>query len=390
MKSQKGGTIPWPFLACIALVVGSLKPSSLRSQDSTPDALDRILGDWKVRQERIASIEYKVSGTLFYPKGKFDLGYSSAERTRAILKRKGNIPPQDTTLPHKAAYLLELNQNWARKELQWMVLHESLADFVPHQTTEVFNGTTAKKFEPRAKNTSSKYTPSNAQPDLWIEGPAGNSPTFFQFEDLPVFWACGSVQRWGLVPGNLRPKYNRSVFTVTGGGEIEGKKCVVLRTVPADPISKPIREYWVDPSRQSAILRCVAYFEDKLEFKIDASYELQQGLWLPTAWKCIYYERDVLDRQFDLTADQISINPSVEASDFDVRMKPGMVVKDQEKKMHGVVDSDGRTLLPLTARPKPPGRAVRLTVSIALLAGVLGLGAWLLRRIWIQKVSRQT
>lgn len=365
-----------------ALVLVSWGTPAQPNEDPPQQIVAQILDDWQARQKKVHSIRYKLSGTWFHPKGKFNGGYASPSELKLLAAKGGHVPPKDIYLPHQVDVLLELDRNWARKELQWHVMHRGLAEFVPHRTTHLFNGKMNKTYEPRESNTSNVYTPSPEQPDLLISEGGGGSPVFFQVEDYPIGWACGSVYFRGMVPGSLRSPNKSDDIRFHGFGTIEKSECVILRTSISDPVTQVWREFWVDRARDSAILRCIGYFEGRLDFQIDAKYRIQDGLQLPSSWRCTYYESDSIYQEFDLRADEIVINPSVEESDFDVPLKPGMVVTYPATGLSGVVAQDGQTLLPLShlgnnQRPSMWRRVALVTLVVLAIAG----GAfWLVRR----------
>jgi hypothetical protein len=380
------------FLAIISLFLARI--SLAEAQGENPQqAVERILADWKARQDRIQSIQVEVSGTNFYPKGRWDEDSAEDQTGKELLAKLGHIPQQDTRNPVRSQFSLQLDSNWARKELEWMIMYRAVGQFAFEHTTHLYNGEQIKVYKPREKNTTDAHTPAKAQPDLWMQT-ASYSNKFFAIEDSPVFWGCGIVPLNGAEPKQLKIPIDPRNYQFKGFGDLQGRRCVVLRSPNLMQNAEKWSEFWIDPKSESAIVRSQLYIQGKLSYQIDADWQLFEGGWFPKAWKYSYYfnsdKGSRLSTSFDLSVGRVVFNPQLVASDFDVKLKPKMVVYDVGQNSHGIVGSDGSTVLPISTLEAPSRWRILRIAMLRVGAVVVILSAgWYLRRRWVLRASHE-
>src|SRR5262249_17123683 len=144
-----------------------------------------------------------------------------------------------------------------------------------------------------------------------------------------------------------------------------------LRTFPLTSAAfKPFEEYWVDPDRDSAIVRYAYYMDTgqkpKTQSDIEISYQQTAHGWLPLRWKLQAFGGPTgLDVVFRRNLDTSTVDPPVDDSMFKLQPEPGMIVAEYnmdtaqngstshsgEKRFR--VAEDGR-LTPLGTRMGPP------------------------------------
>lgn len=378
-------------LTILGLLLIGAAPSAGQNDDA-----DRVLGqifaDWKARQESFASIYVEISGEDFHPKGRFDDDYRTDPDRKKSLSRLGSVPPTDVRHPTNVKLLLEFDKNWARKEWKRMSIFHPSAKFAPQHTTYLSNGESIKVYEPRDQNTSSSYTPSKAQPDLWIQSTAFGG-AFFANEDIPIFWGCGIVWISAVNLKHLRFALEPRNYLFKGFAEIDGRRCVVLSSPNLLPKSQARYEFWVDPDRNSAILRSQFILDGKVSHQTNVKWQELEGKWFPSSWRFDYFWNDKngtrLDHSVNLRVDRVVFNQRVTAADFDVTLKPNMVVRDVPKDAHGVVGSDGKSLLPLSTLDNDNEWRLWHIILLTMIAlAVVFLAGWYLRRRWVLRATR--
>ncbi len=362
-------------------------PVGVSAQEDPHQLVKRILADWQQRQESLQSLGVEISGTQFWPKGLWDNDYSYRTAPgKETLARLGHIPPEDVRHSVKVKFVLHLDNNWARRERRGMVILHPEATFVPQHRTHLFDGEQIRVFTPRESNTSSAYTPSKEQPDLWIQG-RSFAPAFSGNEDNPVFWGCGIVWVRATQLNKLKFPIDERNYLFEGFGEIDGRRQLVLRSPNLQAGNEVRYEFWVDPERGSTISRSRFIQDGKLRFQIDAEWGQLDRRWFPTRWT--YKSNtpgrgtETLETSFDLKVDRVVFNPPVERSDFDVKLRPNMVVYDAKTNAKGVIGADSRSLLPLSASDEVRRELMwrRVAIWICAAAGAIAL-MWALRRRW--------
>src|SRR5262249_43130397 len=140
-------------------------------------------------------------------------------------------------------------------------------------------------------------------------------------------------------------------YLFTGYGEIEGKRCVVLRSPNLRTKREMRYEFWVDVEHESAVLRSQFIARGKVTDQIDVTWESIDGRSFPKRWRYAQYapgdQGPQLDHGFDLKVEKVVFGRKIEVSDFTVEQKPGMVVANLGEGTLGVVGPDGKSLLPL-------------------------------------------
>jgi hypothetical protein len=215
---------------------------------------------------------------------------------------------------------------------------------------------------------------------------------------LPVLFACGLlwVPRQG---ADIGQRLDPDDFRVHGRAIHDGRKCVVLRTFPLTSVAfKPFEEYWVDPDRDSAIVRYAYYMDTgqkpKIQWDIDISYQQTAHGWLPLRWKLQSFGgRTGLDGVFRRNVDTIVVDPPLDDSTFQLQPEPGMIVAEynmdtdqngntsHSNEKRSRVAEDGR-LTPLGTRMGPAASEWSIAWYGFIVAPILALSliAWFLYR----------
>jgi hypothetical protein len=300
------------------------------------------------------------------------------------------VPAEDFASKRRLTLLLDLAQDRMREETVEAIFNVTKGKFHPHHTTRVYDGINCKDAAPRKLNTTADFAPERLDFDVLI---MPKSPPRLNIEALPVFLACGILPDDALLDcRRLRPPPDMKAFHVHAAeARIDGHSCMVLRTQPADSAWGDFMEYWVDLSRDSAVLRCAQYRQGAAVSMVNMDYAQGPSGWQPKRWTATLYFSGKLFRASTLSVDQYELNPRVEARDFDVPLLPGMIVwKDKPDRPGGSwifrVGTDGTTLTevdPVTdAEPGPrESRSGALPAAVTGLVITLGAAGYGLARL---------
>lgn len=271
--------------------------------------------------------------------------------------------------------------------------------FRPFRRIEVFDGRSLKGYWPRDANTSPLYAPPRFQEEVyfWHESDLGLITNSI---DLPLFYAHGF---FGVRPGDFRSARLSSLpdLEAVGEAEISGRPCIVLREQTNQPGEQLRRAtYYVDVERDGAIVRTEVHgVNDSLQDVTAIDYTRTDRGWMPASWSCTFYEGSVnpaknrVLRVYTLSVVEITWDPVVSAGDFQIPLRPGMIVRRRDRNHERlIVASDGETLEPLQGSGK--GGANQTSTGHAswplLVIGLNGVGLAVLAACLLYLRRRRT
>jgi hypothetical protein len=157
-----------------------------------------------------------------------------------------------------------------------------------------------------------------------------------------------------------------------------GRECLVLRSLaPAGDAVSVVDEFWVDTGRQSAVLRAAMYSQGALYHDVRVEHQETPYGWLPKRWESAFYRgNDQIESASSLEVKEFSINPVFDASEFDIPLKPGMIVdiRDSKQVRRCQVGPDGMLIDLAQVIQRSPSRwGPWLWIPVASLAVVLFL-----------------
>lgn len=318
--------------------------------DEGKEAIDVIVRHWNERRQLATSVQAAVKGSRTTTKGTLGDGW----------------PKEDRTLDKKVSWVLHFANNWLRKEAEefhFMAI-PGIYDFVPGCKVELYDGKRAQMFEPREKNTSSKYTPSEVQPDL-LTSKHSVAGLFLNEFDLPILMAFGLIPTHKGDPTATRlvPPLEAQLFLYQGKGSRDGFSCLILRTL-ADKYGY-VGEFWVDCSRTSAIVSYILYRKGKIRSQNDIRYKKTGETWVPDSWRTTFFQvKGDVETVDDVSVTHLSLNPVLEKGGFQQAIKPGMVVVDNDTHKYYRVREDG-SLGDLAITPRAKGIPLLVWLAIA-------------------------
>ncbi|MCI0461267.1 MAG: hypothetical protein L0Z62_30335 [Gemmataceae bacterium] len=307
-----------------------LVPVSVIGQERDPQ-IQKILDDWKKRQQRPKPIRYRFEGTLTFPKEALTFDKRS-------INPKAPPVEKDAIMIDKGMLLLDFSSGRYRLERE-ADGYNLLRGVDRQSSTTTFDGqkvwTTSRLFE------GGKEVKKPDQPDVAIlSGKMDWTPMDLKL--LPLFAAHGIVvigEKDQILPGKWQFEPDTTLLSVHGRGAYDNRTCLLLRTHPlASGEAAYFKEFWVDPARESALVRIVDYLGRHPTTELNIQYQRTKDGWLTKGWNGtrrrwstgfktstpVYYTR------FQVT--EIILGPTVDEKDFQLEIKPGMLVRQIERK----------------------------------------------------------
>lgn len=100
---------------------------------------------------------------------------------------------------------------------------------------------------------------------------------------------------------------------------------LVLRTDPAASVPYLVDEFWVDPGRESAILRHVYFSGKNPWFRFDTVYRKSSRGWMPASWTFAHTSSHLVEVA-RYTVESMEVDPTVANADFVLPIDPGRIV----------------------------------------------------------------
>jgi hypothetical protein len=295
------------------------------SEEPRDPRLENVLADWQKRQHWFQAVEYKVSGTHKVPKG----AYKNLPAEVIGVAPNKTIPPDDVEAAVSFTILLDFVKGRHRRHILDQHLDMNSGKLTPLRMKDVFNGSVMKCLIPKEENPQQKDI-GKTQPEMTIV--TGNMKNGqFKGDYFPIFLAHGRIYTAmePIIPGQLRNKTDPEYLYIHGTSVYENRPCLILRTQTLKQFTTSFSEYWVDTSRESAVVRFLDYGGKKVAQDIGISYKVSHGHWLPDGWRITEYIHGRASSYEEVRVRQITINPSITDADFELEVKPGMLVEER-------------------------------------------------------------
>jgi hypothetical protein len=300
--------------------------SSLRAQPNA-EQVERVFRDWQKRQERMQRIRYVVRGECIRPKGSY-----TDEMGRPLVPPQ---PPRDIAEKQDTVFLLDISGQRFRMERDHQTYWDRDKKLVPCLATTVFDSQSSYTAIPREENASAGYIREPSEADVTI---SKNDAGYRPLKAVNAYWLSPLLIAHGIVPQlaaapSFVDKLDIDDFIAQGQAVYDGKPCLVLRTFPTPAgTAKCFDEYWVDLTRDSAVLRHSQYINDKLLTDAEIVYQQTSRGWLPQRWVGTTrdYTKGNIINLTRLNVQEFNIDPLVSDRDFQVDIKPGMLISVTE------------------------------------------------------------
>jgi len=307
----------WITVGCVVLGAGAV----LAQKPPSPQ-LQRIFDDWQKRQTRMKSVRYEVRGTRVQARGSAADDVTGKPLVPATPAHDISCPMSYTCLLDFEAGRYRLEEDFGAYELGKNALSRSVA-------IRTFDGKTMGEVFPREANGRSPSRPDPSTPDATVT--TGNvNVAAFGVEYYPLFFAHGIVPTatTPVIPGpRMRIKPDPEMFYIQGRGRYQDRDCLVVRTHPLRRSKSQMDELWIDPARDSAVLRYIEYVNDLAWTDLEVAYQSTPSGWLPSGWT----ETTRVAKNRTLHVDHLQVagitpEPAFEQSVFRVDIEPGMII----------------------------------------------------------------
>jgi hypothetical protein len=321
------------WIACCLSVSLGIAGLSLHAQppsDKTK-AVEKVLADWKHRLDRFKSVRYVITG----------------KTEKKDLPKGSKLPAVRSA---KFVVLIDLVNRWVRIEKNGSGFNPTKDRYSPDVTVTAYDGKSQQTNLDREVN---EIGPTN--PDVAItKGSLRN--TQFENELWPLLCAHGIVPTVNKPPraDRLPTRHTAEEFESRGEVNRAGVRCLILRTDPLASTPFLVDEFWIDPARESAIVRQVYFAGKNPWLRFDTVFQKSKDGWLPTSWTFAHTASHLVEVS-RFTVESMEVDPPVTNADFVLPIPPGSIVGvqtfpeegiglDPHKPANGIfrVDSSGK------------------------------------------------
>lgn len=337
------------FRAAVPLLVSSLVfvSGGLQAED---ERLDQVANDWRKRQQVAETIRYELEGELLRPKG----ALSPMKVAIEVADPNVDIPEEDRTAPYNILLLVDFAENRMRVEREREILNSG-PEFIKEYIIDLYNGEEFQRYMPLDRNeriAELEEAGARMHFELTEITLSAASGMLREFTERPIYWAHGMVPLPGPVE-QLRQPVDLSGYRIAGETLHEGQQCLILHS-PTRFNGKLYSEIWVDPAKDSAVVRFADIYDGQQDLIYLVDYKQTPHGWLPAEWSADEFgggQEHALLSHTEMRVANFEIDPAVTNADFHVEPAQGMYVKDAR-------DRKNQKRVIQTAAGQPPLDAV--------------------------------
>lgn len=312
-------------MVSLLLLTGS--SSSLLAQKPSklaPPSVETIAQTWQARQQRIRSASFAWKETYTEMKGSW-----SDTMPRLLIERnklQGKIlPPQDVTTKLTSTLLLDgIKVRYEYDGDRW-----SFDVPAPRreQYISLFDGKLCKSCRPLGSGS-------------W-NWPGGLIRASAMYCDAGKFDLRPILMTTRPMTPELRVFDIREMKIVSTQARMQDRPCIELLLTPAS--NSYFNRIWVDPARDSIILRQVTGNRGVIESQIDIRYRQdERGEWLPEGWEILsLVNPSQIESQTRAEVTQAEYNLPIDPAQFDLRFPVKTRVSDERTRTSFLVREDG-------------------------------------------------
>lgn len=308
----------WLFTAACCLAVNV----RVAAQADDP-RITKIFADWKKRQDAIKVVRYRMEGKSVIPKGSI-----VDERMKPTGK-----PEADVEAKVSRMLLVDFARGRFRFETDEPRYDSATNKLYPETTIKTFDGKTGKQWRPRELNTHPLTGLKSTTAELGIgTGYFGGAGLGIAWR--PLFFGHGSVPCEGiarLTLDSLLVQPDPEIVYVHGEGVHQGRACWVLRTQTKKTGARSYTEFWVDKSRDSAILRNSYVMNGLPREEFDIAYVKTTQTWMPDKWTFVVrnlLNKGSIQRVETASVTSRTVDPTLEDADFDIEIQRRMLTAE--------------------------------------------------------------
>ena len=315
-------------LPSLAVVLALASP--ILGQPPQDPRLAKVVANWDSRRDRVVGVRYVLDGERVYFKG----------RTRdpnAPSKEQQWVPATDVTVKKQRSVVFDFPRNRFRIDLDDEEFTFPAGPASRTSEIHTFDGSVRKLWNRQAAAERAAGPEGEPKADIWVV--KGGQSAYAGFDALltPLFLAHANIEVGGaaIVPGRLKLRPDPELLTVHAEVRYDGRPVLVLRTRPERGPVVAYEEFWVDPNRESIIIRDMRYEDDEPRSDLTIRYQQTDIGWLPESWTETLYEEKRATDTTRVRITQLSLDPSPNAETFDIPAKPEMFVFKTTNRDHG-------------------------------------------------------
>lgn len=292
------------LLALLLLwLAGTSFPLNAQLSPKGTEQIARTLNDWSKRQKRFQSVRYVVVG----------------ETEQMDLPKDSKLP---TKRPIKYLVLLDMVQGRIRIEKDGSGVKYNYSGYSPIVDVRAYNG---RIYQVNADRTKGEWDPRNANVGIT----KGSMQAVHLEADLwPVLFAHGIVPTVNKPsrPDRMLIGHHADEFEYRGEVSHQGSRCFILRTDPAASTPFLVDELFIDPGKESAVIRYVNWAGKCPWYRVDVTYEEKKRGWLPRSWTVAHTQGSDVVYVTRARVDNLEVNPTVTDDDFNLPIPPKSIV----------------------------------------------------------------
>jgi hypothetical protein len=228
--------------------------------------------------------------------------------------------------PDNFVVLLDFIQGRSRIEKNGSAPGANFEKYVPRVSVSAYDGETLQTSSDRKACELAALDPDVSL----VKGPLRMMP--FNARIWPVLFAHGVVPtvNKSARPDQLPTNHTTEEFEFRGDVRYKENMCIVLRTDPVASTPAVVDEFWIDPIKESGIVRYV-YFSggNNPWYRMDITYQKSENGWLPSSWVYTHSKGNKLVEIAHFTVERLEVNPTVTDGDFTLPIPPGSIVLTQ-------------------------------------------------------------
>lgn len=302
------------FKACLATLAFVVAALGHAAQGQAVDPrIKAVTDDWDKRRGALKSVRYTTEGVFLMFREPMVLSM------KEMSFPSETFPAKDISFPEKRVLLLDFERQRHRFEVESSSYIMGKDRIEPHKAIYAFDG---QKLQ--GLNHNGVYGT--------VEG--ANRRATFLAEIWPLFYGHGVVPHSTapreIFAGDFLTKVDPELLDVFGEGVHEGRRCLILRSRAWKGVHTIFDEFWVDPARQSALVRHVTYSQSKVAYDRSIQYQQVGGHWLPGSWTFVSRNYLVNLTEFEqrIRVTNCEVDLAVSESDFQVPPAKGSLFRE--------------------------------------------------------------
>ncbi|MFQ3652278.1 MAG: hypothetical protein SNJ75_18335 [Gemmataceae bacterium] len=303
----------------IAMSVGLWAVAQADAQAEKPPAslTAQIKASWQARERKFKSVEMKWTSVETFYKGGISASLPSGTESKLAIQ-----PPEDTTF--NVSYDFKLEGNKTRLEWHGWQWYTSEGRFNKTRWLTVYDGRETRECHLEREGEQ-----------RWPEGIVTEK---FKFSSASQVFMLPVCLFFRPVSSEFKP-LNIASYRPVGNARIRNYECAALQ----NDLGLSSTRIWIDPKRDSLVVRRSSYSQGKLALQIDIGYgEDAKWGWVPVSWTVTSMRRDgVVSELLRVKVDLLNINDLADKTDFELVFPPGSIVNDTTNNSKWIVNDSG-------------------------------------------------